>query len=237
MSPMKYILPGAEFIVSTFSRVGREKILNLDYFPWAEKIESKADDIRNELSSILYDVKKIPDFHFISEKQKRITSDEKWKVFPFSVFGRWIDVNCQKCPITANALTEIPDLQNSMFSILGPGKYIPPHRGPYNGLLRYHLGLLIPNPKSSCRIRVGDEIVNWSYGNSVVFDDTYEHEVWNDSDEYRVVLFADFLRPLPRLAAVINKALVNYIARPYVLEGKEKLAAWDKMIEAAERLL
>ena len=63
----------------------------------------------------------------------------------------------------------------------------------------------------NCKIRVGDDIGHWEEGRGLVFDDSYEHEVWNDTDEVRVVLFIDFLRPLPPFAAFLNRLFVKYI--------------------------
>ena len=82
-----------------------------------------------------------------------------------------------------------------MFSILEPGKRLPPHRGPYNGVLRLHLGLLIPEPRERAAIRVGPEQHHWTEGRVLIFDDAYEHEAWNETEQVRVVLFVDFERP------------------------------------------
>ena len=84
-----------------------------------------------------------------------------------------------------------------MFSILSPHKHILPHCGPYKGVLRYHLGLIVPEDAENCRIRVGDDIRHWEPGKPLIFDDVFNHEVWNDTDETRVVLFVDVERPLP----------------------------------------
>ena len=101
------------------------------------------------------------------------------------------------CPRTAALMREIPGMTTAMFSILSPRKHILDHRGPYKGVLRYHLGLIVPRDAEACRIRVGEDIRHWEEGKSMIFDDTFNHEVWNDTDETRVVLFVDVLRPLP----------------------------------------
>jgi len=84
-------------------------------------------------------------------------------------------------------------MKTAFFSILSPDKHIPAHKGPFNGVLRYHLELIIPEPKEKCRIRVHDQFNEWDEGKSLIFDDTYEHEVCNDTDGFRVVLFVDFI--------------------------------------------
>jgi aspartyl/asparaginyl beta-hydroxylase len=81
-------------------------------------------------------------------------------------------------------------MKTAFFSILAPGKHIPVHRGPYQRAIRAHLGLIIPDPKERCRIRVGNQFAHWNEGEVMVFDDSYVHEVWNDTDGIRVVLFS-----------------------------------------------
>ncbi len=112
----------------------------------------------------------------------------------------WVDLleeNWQLIRSELDALLEqVPGMMTAFFSILAPGKYIPDHRGPFNGVLRYHLGLKVPEPAEQCRIRVADEYAHWEEGESLLFDDTYRHEVWNDTDGERAVLFMDVRRPL-----------------------------------------
>jgi beta-hydroxylase len=119
-----------------------------------------------------------------------------------------------------------------MFSILSPGKHIPPHGGPYKGVLRYHLGLIVPGVPGSCRIRVGNDVRPWAEGKSLVFDDTFEHEAWNDSDGTRVVLFVDFKRPLEGVARVFNNVVLKLIGfSPFVQDAKLRHNAWEKRFE------
>ena len=110
-----------------------------------------------------------------------------------------------------------------MFSILSPRKHIPDHCGPYKGIVRYHLALKVPEPREQCRIRVGDEIVTWEEGRSLIFDDTYEHEVWNDTDGERVVLFVDVVRPLRFPMNVVNAIAISAIARStFIADAKRR---------------
>ena len=124
-------------------------------------------------------------------------------------------------------------MKTAMFSILAAGKHIPNHRGPYKGVLRHHLGLIVPEPAADCRIRVGDEIRHWTEGGSLVFDDTYDHEVWNDTDGERVVLFLDVVRPLTGVAAHINTALLWLIAHsPLIADARRRQARWTAAVAA-----
>ena len=127
-------------------------------------------------------------------------------------------------------------MTTAMFSILSPGKHIDAHRGPYRGVLRYHLGLRIPEPAEASGISVGGEIRHWAEGSSLLFDDGYEHFAWNDTDGVRVVLFMDVLRPLRPPGDQINRALIKAISwSPYVRDGKARHLDWERRFEAARR--
>ncbi|MGH8399135.1 MAG: aspartyl/asparaginyl beta-hydroxylase domain-containing protein, partial [Gammaproteobacteria bacterium] len=80
----------------------------------------------------------------------------------------------------------------TFFSVLKPGAHIPPHTGVINTRLVTHLPLIIP---PDCGIRVGNETRGWKEGECIVFDDTFEHEAWNKSDQTRVVLIFDIWNP------------------------------------------
>ncbi|MBC7881275.1 MAG: aspartyl/asparaginyl beta-hydroxylase domain-containing protein, partial [Anaerolineae bacterium] len=86
--------------------------------------------------------------------------------------------------------------------------HIPAHCGVSKGVLRYHLGLIVPAEGDQCCIRVDNEIRSWSEGKSLIFDDTFEHEVWNRDPRRRVVLMIDTLRPLPPVLSAINRVFM-----------------------------
>jgi beta-hydroxylase len=115
-----------------------------------------------------------------------------WDVFPFYAFGRRLEKNCELCPETSRFLACVPDLTTAAFSRLEPGTHIKPHVGYQETVLRYHLGLVVPQ---ACAIRVGPETRSWREGQSLVFDDTTEHEAWNRSESVRIVLIIDFGKP------------------------------------------
>jgi len=78
------------------------------------------------------------------------------------------------------------------FSVMQPGVHVWPHSGPTNCRLRAHLGLVTPDGP---RIRVANEIRSWKQGEFIVFDDSFEHEVWHDGDQVRLVLIVDMWHP------------------------------------------
>jgi beta-hydroxylase len=123
-------------------------------------------------------------------------------------------------------------MTTAMFSILAPGKHIPPHDGPYKGVLRYHLGLLVPEPEDQAGIRVGGEVAHWHEGSSLVFDDTFTHEAWNDTDGTRVVLFCDVIRELRQPMRTLNALLIKAIAlSPFIQDAKRRHEAWERRFE------
>ena len=191
-----------------FYRDGDKTFFDTQRFPWIATIESEWKSIRKELDVLMEHREQIPNFQDVSKAQRALTEGDQWKTFFFYSFGNKYHENCARCPETLRLLHEIPGMKSGMFSILAPRKHIAPHRGPYKGVLRYHLGLIIPGHEGSCRIRVGDDVRNWKEGKSLIFDDSHEHEVWNDTDSYRVVLFVDFVRPTVFPLSVANRAII-----------------------------
>ena len=128
-----------------------------------------------------------------------------------------IKKNCLTCPVTVETLEGIPGQIGSFFSILEPHTQLLKHRGPYKGVLRYHLALQVPKEKEKCTITVDGETRTWEEGKSLVFDDSFLHRAKNDSDEIRVVLFVDFIRPMKFPVSVINKGMIWLFRQsPYV---------------------
>lgn len=192
---------------------GRRVFFDPLEFGWAARLEAGWHDAREELDRQLEERDRLPTFQAVSEEQSYISSDAGWKVFVFRVFGHPVVRNAERCPRTAALLGAIPGLRNAMFSILAPGKDIPEHRGPYAGLLRLHLALKVPADAARCVITVAGEERGWQEGRLLIFDDSYPHSVRNDTSEERVVLFADFDRPLSAPVAWVNRAMLAVLAR------------------------
>ena len=217
------IRSGMERLIS-WSPGGGKTFFDTAEFPWVARVEAQWRAIRKELDDLLRERDRIPNFQDVSPDQALLTEGDQWKTFFFYGYGHKVEQNCARCPETARALTLIPGMKTAMFSILAPKKHIPEHRGPYSGVLRYHLGLLIPPPATSCRIRVGSDVRSWEEGKSLIFDDSHLHEAWNDSDAYRVVLFVDFVRPLPAPVSMLNRAVIRRIAAsPFVMEALDNV--------------
>jgi len=229
----EWLLALLDRLVARFSAIGNPELLDERDFLWAGGLEAHWRDIRRELDAVLERRDALPNFQDISTDQATITDDDRWKTYFLYGFGFRSDANCARCPETARLVAAVPGMQTAMFSILAPGKHIPEHNGPYKGLIRYHLALKVPEPREQCRIRVDDRIVHWEEGHSLLFDDTYEHEVWNDTDDERVVLFLDVVRPLRFPMNVVNWIVITAIARsPFIQDAKRRHLAWEERFAA-----
>ncbi|MDA2918234.1 aspartyl/asparaginyl beta-hydroxylase domain-containing protein [Desulfobacterota bacterium AH_259_B03_O07] len=218
-----------EKILIKFSIHGNPPIYDNSTFPWAADVEQEWQKIRRELDQIMQRREELPSFHEIMSDVKTITQDDQWKTFFLSGYGLESKENCRRCPETARILKRIPGMKTAFFSILSPKKHIPPHRGPYNGVLRYHLGLKVPDPKDKCRIRIKKEITHWSEGESLIFDDSFNHEVWNDTNGHRAVLFVDFERPVKFPFNLLNKLILSAaVFSPFIKEAQENQKRWEK---------
>ena len=223
------VLAPIERFIGRRSLVGDATFFPLERFPWVTHIEAHWEEIREEAERLLADRDELANFQDISKDQIEITDDDRWKTFFLYGYGFEAKLGVEMCPRTAALMREIPGMKTAMFSILSPRKHILDHRGPYKGVLRYHLGLVVPEDAQACRIRVGDDIRHWEAGASLVFDDTFNHEVWNDTDETRIVLFVDVMRPLPFPDSLVNELIVKAIGwSPFVLDAKRNQEAWER---------
>jgi len=221
------VLHAIERVFVHFSVHGEAAIHRNADFPWIAALQSEWEAIVVELDRVLERRDLIPPFQEISPEQQSITQDDRWRTYVLYAYGAKAMRNCRECPATTAAVERIPGMKTALFSILAPGKHIPAHRGPYKGLLRCHLGLRVPGQPGEVRLRVGETVVEWREGEALIFDDTFEHEVWNDSDHERIVLFIDFVRPLRAPLSWINTMLLRAIVgSPYGRSNIRRFAAW-----------
>ncbi|QWT21651.1 aspartyl/asparaginyl beta-hydroxylase domain-containing protein [Bacillus sp. NP157] len=211
------------------SLVPSTPVIGNEVFDWVPRLEAAWPVIREELDHLLEHPEDIPAFHQVSPDQKRISKGDNWKTFGFYVYGKRVDDNCAVCPRTSAVLDTLPGLRSAMFSILQPRYRIAPHKGPTRAVIRAHLGLKVPADAQNVWIRVDDQILHWQEGKVVLFDDSYEHEVHNDTDEVRAVLFLDIDRPMDRIGTLANRLLFKLIsASPYVRQPIDNIARWNR---------
>jgi beta-hydroxylase len=210
------------------SAVGNPCVYDTTAFPWAAALERAFPAIRAELDRVLLRRAELPGIGDISPDALSI-ADGRWKTFILAGYGFRSRRNIALCPETWRALRRVPGLTTAMFSIFEPGNRLPPHRGPYNGVLRLHLGLIVPRAADRVAIRVGETVCHWQEGRVLIFDDAFEHEAWNDSDEIRVVLFVDFVKPLRFPANLLNALMIRLAAiSPFVRDCKTRQRAWEE---------
>ncbi|HKX91299.1 MAG TPA: aspartyl/asparaginyl beta-hydroxylase domain-containing protein [Sphingomicrobium sp.] len=129
---------------------------------------------------------------------KELNHNPDWTAIHLLQNGRRIEANARHCPNTIAAIARLDQPQvpgaspNAMFSLLAPRTRIPPHTGVANTRLVCHLPLIVP---PACGFRCGATTREWRVGEAFVFDDTIEHEAWNDGGELRVVLIVDLWPP------------------------------------------
>ncbi|MCR5878328.1 aspartyl/asparaginyl beta-hydroxylase domain-containing protein [Phenylobacterium sp. J367] len=174
------------------------------HFPWLEELEAATDVIREEM---LVAMEKAGDAFapYIAypkgapvNQWEELNHSRRWSSFFLWKDGVRQDGACELCPRTADLLNRLPMARQNgfaptaMFSALEAHTHIPPHTGSTNARLLCHLPLVLPGP---ARFRVGNETRDWKMGQAWVFDDTIEHEAWNDADELRVILIIDVWNP------------------------------------------
>ena len=128
-----------------------------------------------------------------------------WKRFYLKWYDQPLPSAQALCPRTVELLKAVPGVKGAMFALLGPNSTLNPHRDPFAGSLRYHLGLVTAN-SDRCYIDVDGERYWWKDGEAVLFDETFIHSVENDTDVTRIILLADIERPLKfRAMEAVNR--------------------------------
>jgi aspartate beta-hydroxylase len=170
------------------------------YFPGHADFEHEWRAIRAECVALMGEMGDIPEFHELMAEQATLSQHggRFWRMFILRAYGADHRANQAQCPTLRRLLLAHPEVTSATFSILEGGKHIPAHRGPFRGILRYHLPLVIPPAvagKPSNRLRVDAGSHALEEGRGILWDDTYEHEAWNDSSAVRAVLLLDVFRP------------------------------------------
>ena len=198
-------------------------------FPWLASIEAATDDIRAELMNVLADGSAtLEPYVAIADglpidKWRELNHSRRWGVYFLWHEGVALDDHLARCPRTAAALEAAPRWvvpgygPSALFSIVDAKTRIPPHNGIHNTRLTVHLPLIIP---PGCGFRVGGERREWRLGEALIFDDSIEHEVWNDSDVPRAVLIFDVWSPfLSQAERELVSSVVSAVGEYYRTGG------------------
>lgn len=138
---------------------------------------------------------------------------EGWKRFYLKWYDAPLPSALALCPQTVALVNQVPNVKAAMFTLLPAGAHLNPHRDPFAGSLRYHLGLATPG-SDDCRIFVDGQMYSWRDGEDVLFDETFVHWAENRSDRDRLIFFCDVERPLrPRWLGHVNRAVSGLLGR------------------------
>jgi aspartyl/asparaginyl beta-hydroxylase (cupin superfamily) len=203
MGRRPYYTPQPTFML--FPGLAPIEFFDREDFPWLDAFESATGEIRAEATRAYAEAAE--DFvPYISkppgapvDQWRELNDSRRWSTYFLLKNGQRMDAHLRSCPRTAELLDAAPlcdvpgHAPTAFFSVLAPKTRIPAHTGVTNTRLIVHLPLVVP---PSCGFRVGAERREWQEGRAWVFDDTFEHEAWNDSDQPRIVLIMDIWNTL-----------------------------------------
>ena len=231
----KRLRPFLNAMVARYSLVGDAPVTDPRRFPWIADVQRQVPAIRHEMERILRQEESIPPFRDFAPGHERIVEASDWRSFFFWGYGYPVAPNLARCPATAAAIARVPGLISAIYSVVAPGAHIRRHRGVNKSIMTAHIALKVPADAGRCRMDVDGHAVVWREGEAVVIDDTYPHEVWNDTRETRVVLLIQFRRPLrfpgPLLASLIIGAVRH---SSFVQRARRHLDYWETAFAKAE---
>ena len=211
--PLRYFMPQLP-VIEFFERSS---------FPWLDAVEAQWQAIRDEFLTVLRADEGFTPYITYGADQPvaqwaELNHSPRWSAFHLVKEGTRVVENASRCPTTMATWSQTPWPDQAgrtpvaMYSVLKPRTRIPPHVGASNCRLVTHLPLIVP---AGCRFRVGNQTREWVPGKAWVFDDTIEHEAWNDSDQLRVVLIFDTWHPMlnpeeRRMVTALNAALNDF---------------------------
>lgn len=218
---------GVSGIIARYSAVGDPPIFANAQFAWVKTLEDNWRVIRADADAILRRKDTVPSLVEISPDHKGI-SDGKWKSFFLWGYGFRIAENCVRCPQTAALLDNIPGLQSAFFSIMDPGAHLIPHRGVTKAIFTTHPALRVPREAERCWMIVDGQKVIWREGEALLFDDTYEHEVRNETPEDRVILLLHVKRPVRFPGSLLADFFLWCVrSSPFIQDALKNLEAWN----------
>ncbi|MEP0322820.1 aspartyl/asparaginyl beta-hydroxylase domain-containing protein [Bauldia litoralis] len=197
-------------------RIDAPAVLDADIdFPNAAKFAAQWEAIRDEAKTAK--LESMPRFHDIMPEQADISANDgiDWRMLILKAYGVEVPENVARMPLLAGLLAECPEVKSATVSFLAPRKHIPRHRGPFRGVMRFHLGLQIPKQadgKPATIMMIDDQEYRIADGDILLWDDTFPHEVMNNADEPRIALLLDVWRPrMPVDMEVLSRIIVSAV--------------------------
>jgi aspartate beta-hydroxylase len=209
-----HIADGARWLYDR--RIDTPAILDhQQYFPNASRFVGAWPALRDEALAIAGQLSIVPRFHEIMPQQTEISANDgrDWRMFVMKSYGHVSQENLARCPALASILPHCPEVLSATYSFLAPGKHVPEHRGPFRGVLRFHLGLSMPrdaNGNLGAILWIDHKPHLLDDGECLLWDDTYPHELLNTTDWVRAVLLLDVWRPeMPADMAALSSVVVR----------------------------
>jgi aspartate beta-hydroxylase len=200
-------------------RIQEPPLLNEQrFFPKAQLFRSRWREIQQEALGIAQTrLAQIPRFHEIMSEQAEISANDgvDWRMFTMKAYGHDVPENQLICPVTTSIVKQCPNVLSASFSFLAPGKHIPVHRGPFRGIVRFHLGLSMPRKADGDLGAVlwVDGVPHYlDDGDTLLWDDTYPHEVLNATDKVRIAMLLDVWREeMPTDMRMLSSAIIGMV--------------------------
>jgi aspartate beta-hydroxylase len=200
------------------ARIDTPPVLDTEhFFPGADDFVSRWKNIRDEALAIRGNLDKVPRFHELMAEQADISANDgrDWRMFIMRAYGVDVPENVSRCPTVAGLLDRHPEVTSCAISFLAPGKHIPKHRGPFRGILRFHLMLTMPRTPDGevgCVMEIDGKPYRLADGDCLLWDDTFPHEVWNRTDEVRAALLLDvWRRDMPYDMEILSRAVAGIV--------------------------
>ena len=207
-------------------RIVAPAVLDIDaLFPDGRKFAKAWREIRDEGLRVAQQLGSVPRFHEIMREQIEISANDgrDWRMLILKAYGIENPPNMAKCPVLASIVASAPDVLSASISFLSPGKHVPAHRGPFRGVLRFYLALSMPagaDGRPGAVLRIADSEYRLKDGEFMLWDDTYTHEVWNHSDDVRMVLLLDVRRRgMPLDMEIFSRILMGIVRIGIKLRG------------------
>jgi len=181
--------------------------------------------IRDEALAVARELQNVPRFHEIMPEQASISANDgrDWRMYILKAYGIEQPQHMAACPRLAALVRACPEVLSASFSFLGPRKHIPSHRGPFRGITRFYMMLLMPrdeNDQPAAALKVAGVEHRLNEGEFLLWDDTFEHEAWNESDQVRIVLSLDVWRHhMPIDMKILSASLINVVRLGMRLRG------------------
>ena len=184
-------------------------------FPNSAKFVAAWERIRDE--AVAARLETMPRFHEVMPEQAEISANDgrDWRLLILKAYDVEVPENLAKMPTLARLLRECPEVKSAIVSFLAPRKHIPLHRGPFRGIMRFHLGLKMPKEPGggpATIMMIDDHEYRIADGECLLWDDTFPHEVTNNADEPRIALLLDVWRPhMPVDMEILSRLIVGAV--------------------------